>query len=200
MKKIKPKEVKLSEIEETYYLAYYKKKSEPIAISTSRELVKEYMEIHRMVKQRDYEISSTDLRSSEVFSLYPNSLIEQYETWYLPSIDIEMINVNKVELDESVNHTIEGLKDIVLLIQDIKKIPTSDKEIILKSMHIINGFRQKKKIWNKIVDNYKLSDLIFMDMDTYLSKRFMYIELKESRQRWGFLIEQKGGDVNKGKE
>lgn len=182
--------------EETYYFAYYKNITEPIAISTNLELVKEYMEVHRMVRQKSYNVTQFSLSLPDVMSSYSNSLIENYENWYLPAVDIEMIKMNSISLEESINKTIEGLKDILVLVKDIKKIPESDKNIILKSMQIINDFRYKKKIWNKLVDSYKLSDLIFMDMDTYWGKRRMFIDFKESRQRWGFLIEQKGDGAN----
>lgn len=182
--------------EETYYFAYYKNITEPIAISTNLELVKEYMEVHRMVRQKSYNVTQFSLSLPDVMSSYSNSLIENYENWYLPAVDIEMIKMNSISLEESINKTIEGLKDILVLVKDIKKIPESDKNIILKSMQIINDFRYKKKIWNKLVDSYKLSDLIFMDMDTYWGKRRMFINFKESRQRWGFLIEQKGDGAN----
>ena len=63
-------------------------------------------------------------------------------------------------------------------------------------MCIINEFRNKRKIWDKIVDNFKLSDLLFTDMETYWNSRCMYIDMKETRQKWDFMIENKGGDKN----
>lgn len=181
---------------ETFYFAKYRDISTPIAISNIKELVKEYMEVHRNVKSKDYTIDSGNFTINEIQSEFPYALIEPYEDWYIPSIDIEIITINKNKLEEIVNDTISGLKTIILLTQDIKKISDNDRNILINSMQIINNFKNKKKIWNKIVDNYKLSELLFMDMDTYWSTRSMYIDMKETRQRWDFMIENKGGDEN----
>ena len=63
-------------------------------------------------------------------------------------------------------------------------------------MQIINSYTNKKKIWNKIVESFKLSDLLYLDIDEYLTKREMFIEMRETRKRWGFLIEKKGDDAD----
>lgn len=185
---------------ETFYFAKYRDMSIPIAISNVKDLVKEYMEVHRNVKPKDYIINDGNFKPAEIQSEFPYALIEQYEDWYIPAIDIEIITVNKNKIEDIIDNTISGLKTIILSTQDIKKIPDSDRNTLIKSMQIINNFKNKKKVWNKIVDNYKLSELLFMDMDSYWSTRCIYIEMKETRQRWDFMIEDKGGDVNEENE
>lgn len=179
---------------ETFYFGNYQNISTPIAVSNVKDLVKEYMEVHRGLNPNEYTLSEGYFKLSEVQLEYPYSLIEPYEEWYIPVVDAEMIEVNKNNIEETVNNTISGLKLLAILVQDIKKIPESDRAAIINAMRIINSFKNKRKIWNKIIDNFKLSELLFMDMDAYWSSRCMYIDMKETRQRWDFMIENKGGD------
>lgn len=179
---------------ETFYLASYKNDIHPVAISNMKELVKEYMEVHRGLKPNEYKIDEGKFILGELQLEYPYAIIEQYEDWYLPSIDIEMILLNKDKIEDIVQDTVEYLKTILIFTQDIKKIPESDRNTIIKAMQIINSFKDKKKIWNKMVDNYKLSDLIFLDMETYWKKRSIYMDMRETRKRWDFMIEEKGDD------
>ena len=181
---------------ETYYFANYKEYHTPVAISNVRDLVKEYMETHRSVSPKDYTITEGDFALGEIQLDFPYSLIEEYENWYIPSVDIEMIELNKDKVENIINDTVEGIKTILIFTQDIKKVSQKDRDILTRSMCIINEFRNKRKIWDKIVDNFKLSDLLFTDMETYWNSRCMYIDMKETRQKWDFMIENKGGDKN----
>ena len=180
--------VNTEEIYQPFYFAYYKKWSEPIAISNNLNLVKEYMENHRHVKPRYYNIEELSYTPGELMLEYPDFIIENYEDWYIPSVDAEMIELNKIDLCDLFSNTLDGMKQILLTIQHIKKIPDNDKKTILTSMQIINSYTNKKKIWNKIVESFKLSDLLYLDIDEYLTKREMFIEMRETRKRWCFLI------------
>lgn len=173
-----------------YYFAYYRNIITPIAISPLRELVVEYMESHRFVKPGKYIIRKERFRQGEILLDYQDSLIENYENWYLPMIDIEMIKLCQRDLERDIDEIVEGLKAVLLVTQAVKKIPVSDKDTILRAMQIINGFKKKKKIWNKMVDEYKLTDLIFMKMDEYWNRRIIYKERKEARERWMYAIEE----------
>ena len=186
---------KVEEIYQTYYFAYYKaNRTRPIAVSEIKELVKEYMQTHRYVEPENYEIEELSFTIGEILLDYQNEYITHYENWYLPAIDIEMIQLRDTDLDRKINETMQGLKEIILLMDGIKKISSSDKDILVKAMHIILQARQKKKIWNKMIDNYKLSDLIFMDIDDYIRNKEMYINMKDARARWDFMIPKKGDD------
>lgn len=186
--------INTDEIYQPFYFAYYKKYNQPIAISNNLNLVKEYMEIHRHVKPRCYRIEELSYTPGEIMIDYADSIIENYEDWYIPSVDVEMIKLNQTDLCDLFSHTLNGMKQILLTIQDIKKIPDSDKKTILEAMQIMSGYTTKKKIWNKIIDSFKLSDLLYIDIDEYLYKRQLYIDMRETKTRWGFLIEKKGGD------
>lgn len=175
------------------YIAYHKDNIHPVAISTMRELVQEYMEVHRSVDPKDYRIEQLISSIDEMTLEHPHAIIEEYEDWYIPSIDIEMIEVHKNKVEDLFTDTIHNLKLIYLFTDGIKKIE-KEREKIPPVMSMLNNFRDTKKVWAKIADNYKLSELLYMDFDTYWKTRTIYIEMKETRQRWDFMIPIKGGD------
>ena len=179
--------------EETYYFATYKDNSTPVAISNVKGLVKEYMETHRYVDPKDYTITEKRSTPGEIQLDYPYAIVEEYENWYIPSVDIEMIEVNKHKIEDIVEDTIQNLKLIYLFTDGIKQTEKGRTQII-RMMQTLYDFKKKKKVWNKIVDNYTLSDLLFLDRENYWNSRCMYIDMKETRQRWDFMIENKGGD------
>lgn len=177
------------DIYQTFYLGYHHRIITPIAISTNRDLVEEYMDRHRNLSHKQYFIQEFEYTVGEIMLDYADSLIEKYEDWFIPNVDIEMISVTKRDLEKDVNDTLEGMKTILLLMQNIKKIPIDDKKTVLRSIEVIADLKEKKKIWNKMVDEYKLTDLIFMDFEEYWSKRVIYINMREARERWEFGLE-----------
>lgn len=175
------------------YIGYYKDNIQPVAISPIQELIREYMEAHRSVNPRDYRIERLISTIEEMTLEHPYAIIEEYEDWYIPSIDAEMIEVHKEKVEDLFEDTIHNLKLIYLYTDGIKKIE-KERGKILPVMSMLNNFKDSKKVWTKIKDNYKLSELLYMDFETYWKTRTIYIEMKETRQRWDFMIPSKGGD------
>lgn len=177
---------------QTFYFAYYKKSINPVAISNSKELVKIYMETHRNTKE--YEINDIKMYPKDISNNYFDSIIAQYENWYIPNIDIEIIQSGRRNLEREVNEVLEHLKSIILLIRDIKKVSKEEKEILLKAFQIVSQLKTRKKVWEKMIDNYKLSDLLFMKIDDYLRMKEVYIHMREERRKLDYLLPQEGDD------
>lgn len=175
---------------QSFYFSFYEKSIQPIAVSNSKELVKIYMETHRYTK--NYEIKEVKLYQKDVLTEYNDSFISQYENWYIPNIDIEIIKSGRRNLEREVNDVLEHLKSIILLVKDIKKVSNEEKEILIKAFQVVSQLKTRKKVWEKMIDNYKLSDLLFMEIDEYLRMKEVYIQMRAERRKLDYLLPEEG--------
>lgn len=167
------------------YMGYYRGFYKPIAISNEKKLVKEYLESHRSISPKDYKIKKVIESKEKILLDYGDQMIEEYEGHYLPSIDIEMIQKEDVNIKDEIDHIIEGLKNILLYSQDSKKVNKDEKIKLLDTLMILSSFKSRKKLLSQLEYNRRISNsILYMKIEEYLSHLQYYQLMKESEKSY----------------
>lgn len=181
-----------------YYAGYVKRfPNKPIAVSDNKNLLKEYMENHRFIKPNHYEIEIiNNLSDQEVFIMYNDQLLVEYNGYYLPSIDTMMIDFYKVSMKTELYNTIKSLSKISLFVKESKLVYDFEKDELYNALRILTKFMKTDKIMDEIEHEALITNsIIFEDVQSYMQDLACFNEMMEMHQRYEYQI-YKDDDFN----
>ena len=173
-----------------YYFGYIGKLRKPIAVSDNKELLKEYMEKHRFLKQGEYQIERVDnLSEHDVFVMYHDQILTEYEGYYLPSIDTTVIDFYRRSIQTEIYNTIKSLGKVDLLVKEINLVSSEERDTLYQAMRTLTKFIHNKDILEKIEhEDIITNSIIFQDMETYLKTLSEFNEMMEMHMRYEYQL------------
>lgn len=173
------------------YLGYYKKYPNPLCIHPDKNLVKEYLSSHRFLSSEEYEIEKIKTTEGNLFLQYEDLYLIQYEDYYIPNIDIEMIGSRSNNMEEDLTSLLSQLKEIIFLSQDIKKIKDNEIFQLIEAYRTLTSFRNSNKIMRKLEKNRIITlSILFLEIDPYLQELRRYQDMKESKHLYRYQMEK----------
>lgn len=173
------------------YLGYYQKYSTPLCIHTDKELVKEYLSSHRFLIPEKYRIEKIKTTEGNLFLQYEELYLTQYENWYIPSIDIEILCSNSSNIEEEISNLLSQFKEIILASKDVKKVKDEEFSHLIESYRILSSFRNSNKILRKLEKNRIVtSSILFLEIEPYLQELRRYRDMKESKNLYRYQVEK----------
>ena len=108
------------------YKGIYKNKV--MSIAKSKEIVKNYMEEHRGLSKSEYQLEEDIMTDIELLIENEDYVISEFHGYYIPYIDQLIIESNELEIKYLIENTINSLKQILLLSENVKKIKSLQKK------------------------------------------------------------------------
>lgn len=170
-----------------YYFGKYK--GVIYAVSEYKELVSIYMENHRYLSPNEYTIEEYVSMESDILFQYENEYIEEWGDWFIPCIDINIIESSQDNIRMLVDQTKDNLKEIIfLLYEDNPGISVKfedEYESLVTAFKSLHKFSKKKK-YKEHLSKVDLihNSILYMPMDTYTYKRSMYLEMMTRKDVW----------------
>ena len=190
-KKIMEKEDVLISYPKIYYMGYVNRYNvKPIAVSDNKELLKEYMENHRYIKRGEYYIEKVNnLSEHDVFVMYHDQFLVEYEGYYLPSIDTTMIDFYKRSMQAEIYNTIKSLGKIDLLVKEIDLVSDDERDSLYQAMKTLTHFIRDKEIMEEIEHEDTITNsIIFEDINTYLKDLSCFNEMMDMHRRYEYQL------------
>lgn len=158
------------------YIGYYKNKV--LAISKHKEILVNYLENHRRLNKSQYTVEKEYLSDSDIVLKYDDYVISEYNGYFIPNIDQNIIDLHSNSIDQELLSTIEQLKHITTLSSNIKKISEDDINQMINTIKILINIRKKPKLLNKLNKQYQINhSILYSDIDEYLKEIRMYKEM-----------------------
>lgn len=174
--------MKYSEIIHLYF-GYYK--DILYAISSSKEAIKTYFELHRNLDSDQYEIEEEDKLESDLILNYEDMLLTRWRYYFIPNIDVTMLELYEHTIDTRIEQIIQDLKDFAIIAMNVKKVANEDVEKMIDSIKVLQKFKETPKIMNKMAElNTIDNSILFMDMEDYISHLRAFNDMKLSKNRW----------------
>ena len=171
---------------ESVYMAYYK--SRIIAISKKEKLVRNYMEAHRYLTKKEYEIELQSLSETQLMLYHEDQILTEFYGYYIPNIDVVIIEMYSNGISIQINQAIEGIKNIAILSNQVKRLrPEVDQ--MIKMIKTLKEMQSSQKIINKL--NYQdtlLNSILFCNMDEYLKALNQYEDIKRNNYEYMYQI------------
>jgi hypothetical protein len=164
----------------------YKK---PLVISMDKELVKRYMEDHRSLRPKQYIIKEESMTENELFLQYNDQCIVEYEGYYIPNIDANIIDFHKMAIDNEIINTINGMRKITLLSQNIKGVSKEDVGILIEGMKILTKFIRNNKIFEGLCHEDLIENsILYCSLEDYMYELRLFDELQEQHKLWEYQL------------
>lgn len=173
------------------YLGYYIPKSNVrylLGVSKKKMVIKNYLENHRGLDEIEYSIEKEELSDSELLIKYSDYIISEYYGYYIPEIDQTLIELYSPNIQDLLNITINNLKEIYLLSNNIKKIDYSDNLRIMYSIKSLMKFKSKSIINKLERKSYKTSPILFCNIEEYMRYIRTFQEEREMNNRYKDII------------
>ena len=159
-------------------------------MSESKEVVITYLEQLRGLRKKEYEIQKEEILESGISLQYEDIYATEWNGFYIPTIDISIINTMAKPAKEEIDNTINILTSLLLVSKDIKKVRNSEITSIIDTIRALDRFRNTPKIINKIEFTSTIQNsILYMPMKKYVqtlnSYKNMILEYKYGYENWG---------------
>ena len=173
---------KYYEFEDKYikiYMGYYDKTL--LALSKDKELVRDYLIQIRKFKPNEFNIVSQTIEMSYLYITYEDYIINNFYNLSIPLIDIKIIEKEYGELDRELLSTINRLKYLSFLINNIKDTK-EELDNIISTIKILENYNKEDTKKNKKINkSHMLSHpILTCNFNEYCQLVSIY---KEERQR-----------------
>ncbi len=163
------------------FIAEYKKI--PIAVSTDKNIVKDYMKNNRGLSKNEYTLYKETVDSLYYHTQYENEILCKFHNLYIPSIDISIIEMEYLGISKEFGGLIDQLKYFAFLFNRI-----NDKKILNQFIVLIKSLEKvlnKGKRMRKIEKVHQLNHPVLQcDMNRYFAFVDMYKEYKQMSERY----------------
>lgn len=160
-----------------------------LAVSKEKDILKTYLEYHRGLPKDKYVIESEELTDIELLSKYENKVMVNWHNYFIPNIDAIIIDIYSKSIDVEITQVVSQLQKILLISKDIKKIPISDNDNIMKAMRTLNGFLRKPKIINKMAKLDAVNNsILFCDIQEYLQTVKSFEDIKDMNSKYNMMM------------
>lgn len=151
-------------------------------ISESKDVVITYFEQLRGLSKTQYEIKKKRILESELSTSFEDEYASEWNGFYIPNIDIIIINMMEKPLIEEIETIIDILKMIIVSAQDIKKIKREEIITLVNSIKILQRFSSTPKIMNKLEENNTMQNsILFSSMKKYIESLSRFKNIRDER-------------------
>jgi len=177
---------------ESYYIGYYKNRV--IAVSNKKKLISNYFESHRGLVKGEYEIKEEMISETTLMLHYEDKIITEYMGYYIPDVDSTIIQLFSGSIDMEIVETIDHLRRIAILANDVKKLydikkSQPDVASIVNTIKVLSKMAKSKKIMNKLNKrDIMVNSILFCNMEEYLQRLSQYEEMKHMRTSYEYSL------------
>lgn len=163
------------------YIGYYaNKKDILLAVSKTKEILINYLENHRGLKKYQYRIEKDYLSDTDLVLKYDYYTISEYNGYFIPNIDQNIIEYQSNSIDQEINNTIIQLTHIALLSSNVKQIQKNEISQMVNVIKLLKKFRKTPKILNKLNKQHQIThSILYCEIDEYLTEVRRYTEMIE---------------------
>jgi len=156
-------------------------KNDIICISSNKKAVNHYMKYIRRLDKHQYDIEKRSIIESNLMYKYEDYIIEEFHGYYLPNIDINIINRDINSLNNLLEESSNNIKELLSLLNYTKNIKDEELVNLFNSLKIIEKYKHGKN--NKKISKvyWKAHTIFFCDMSTYLNLREEYKNYKRMK-------------------
>lgn len=163
------------------YIGYYK--SQKIIIATQKKVIKNYLQLHRGLTKKEYEIEEEFLPEYEILGKYEDLVVQEYDGYYLPSIDSEIMELYENPIEKELSESANTLKKLILLTKEMKKVSKKDTMVLHASLQLINAYLQDPKILDELNEKDQMtSSILYSPMEIYLKEVSRYREIRDMQK------------------
>lgn len=176
---------------ELIYKGYYCKKHNDIllCVSSSKEIVKNYLINHRNLSKGEYFIEKEDVSDIDLVTKYDDYLMSEYYGYFIPAIDQVIIEMNSKSIEEILSNTMESIKYIITISDSIKSIERYEMSNLLNCYKTLNNFKINHKKLKKLENKHiKTDEFFFVDIDEYLKSINSFKELRDMNTRYKYAL------------
>ena len=166
------------------YIGYYTEKRDIVlAVSKKKEILLNYLENHRGLLKYQYKIEKTYLSDTDLIVKYENQTISEYNGYFIPSIDQNIIEIYSNSIDRELIATIDQLTHIAALSSKVKHISKGELYQIINTIKILKKFKDSSKIMNKMnkIDQINHS-ILYCNINEYLTEIRRYNDMIDSHR------------------
>ena len=141
-----------------------------LCIAKEKDIVMNYLQNHRGLQKKEFQIEKSYLSDTEIVSKYENYVISEYNGYYIPYIDQLYIELHGKTMSDEIQELIRSMCRIITLSKDIKKIPREDISVLMKATNILVAFRKEPKVLSKLTKNDQLyNSILYCPIHEYIS-------------------------------
>jgi hypothetical protein len=177
------------EFEDRYskvFLGYYNKSL--LVMSEDKELVNDYLLYTRRIPPTHYTIVAQTLEQSYLYFNYEDYVINNFYNLAIPLIDIKIIEKDYDDLDNELNSTINKLKYLSFLINNIKN-SEEDLKNIISSIKVLETYNKEDTKKNKKINkSHMLSHpILSCNINEYFQLVNMHKEERERLEKYKYM-------------
>ena len=165
-----------------YFRSNYNKKI--LGVSKKKSVIKNYLENHRGLTPNQYLIVREEMNDIDLLAKYSDYIISSFMGYYIPEIDQCIIEIYSEDVNILIDNTIENLKRIYLLSENVKKVPEVESRMLLNTIKVLlhlKSFRIIKKLKKQ---STKSSPILFCNINEYLDYVRSYQDQREMNSRY----------------
>lgn len=169
------------------YIGYYHKSNKItyiLGVSKKKMVIKNYLENHRGLNPVEYTIERECLTDNELLIKYSDYIISEYLGYYIPEIDQSIIEIYSNDISNLIDTTVNNLKSIYLLADNVNKINFNKKDILLSALKILISFKSRSVLRKLEKQSYKTSPILFCEINEYLQYVRNYQEQRDINSRF----------------
>ena len=172
------------------FIGKYKNKT--IAISEKEKLIRTYMEAHRFLTRRDYEVEEKSMSETQLMLYHEDYVLTEYNGYYIPNIDVTIIEMYGNSVNNQINQAIEGVKNIAILANQVKKLQPEVDQMI-KVIKMFKKLQSSQKILRKLnYQDFLLNSILFIEMEEYTKILNQYQEMIRNNQEFLYHVLDEG--------
>lgn len=163
-----------------------------IAISSKEKLIHNYMETHRSLTRRNYEVEEKRISETELMLYHEDRILTEYYGYYIPNVDVTIIEMYGNSVNTQINQAIEGVKNVAILANQVKKL-RPEVEQMVEVIKMFKKLQSSQKTLGKL--NYQdilLNSILFIKMDEYLRILRQYEEMSRNNQEFLYHMTDEG--------
>lgn len=169
------------------YKGFYRSKL--LCVSTTKGLIREYLHNIRKLNNDFIEINMEYITNDSIFLKYEKYLLEDCYGFYIPTIDVDIIDKDYQLYLSTYTNSVEFNKDFLRTIYPL--LSKDEYDTMLESIKIMIKFNNKKKLNRKMKEMFYLTHPIFnININEYFELMKRYNEIDQMDKRYKFLVEE----------
>lgn len=169
------------------YLGYYNQYGTPLIVSENKKIVKQYLKNHRFLQKTQIKIYKENRFNESSFTEdFKDQIATEYHGYYLPAIDIEILEYNRPNLRNSIQATIDQLKHFTLLTGSMR-FPESKIKPMVSTIKILADFIENEESYEKLEKADRvMNSILYAEITDYLRTLSSFKEIRRMREDYEF--------------
>jgi len=167
-----------------YGITYIAKYNENIiAISTDKDIIKEYMKNIRKLNKNEYDIEEFEADTSYYYIQYEDYVLTEFYSFFIPLIDIRIIEMEYSSIDKDLTSLLNRLKYFSFLFNRIEDDTTLNHSIeLIKDIENISNKNKKMEKLSKA--HYLNHPILSCNINQYFNFIKRYKEYQDLEKRY----------------